>query len=243
MGIGTLDMTYADLLNDENWKLKRKEIIQRDGSKCQCCQNLNLLVDTNIGILNYSRKNDNGVFFEFYASDKLKGIIHQTIFLKKGSYLFPFKIPNQYIGYVDTNSIDKNWGKVIAIRNRTELKEELPFTIFESGFIEKALTLNKKKSNDYEWRHVPALHVHHTYYQVDLTPWQYPNHSLMTLCWVCHERLHKNALIPFRDKNGEEIAKLTPCLKCHGAGYFPQWRHIEQGICFQCGGAKYQELI
>jgi len=31
------------------------------------------------------------------------------------------------------------------------------------------------------------LHVHHTYYEYNKDPWDYPLESLKTLCWECHE--------------------------------------------------------
>lgn len=30
------------------------------------------------------------------------------------------------------------------------------------------------------------LHVHHTYYDLRVSPWQYPDHTLITLCVDCH---------------------------------------------------------
>lgn len=35
-------------------------------------------------------------------------------------------------------------------------------------------------------RNEETLHVHHTYYDKDLLPWQYDNYSLVTLCKTCH---------------------------------------------------------
>jgi len=34
------------------------------------------------------------------------------------------------------------------------------------------------------------LVVHHLYYKYGLKPWQYKNDSLVTLCGVCHTKLH-----------------------------------------------------
>jgi hypothetical protein len=33
-----------------------------------------------------------------------------------------------------------------------------------------------------------TLNVHHTYYEKGLTPWEYPDHSLRTLCEPCHQK-------------------------------------------------------
>ena len=35
----------------------------------------------------------------------------------------------------------------------------------------------------------------------------------------------------------------TPCVRCNGMGYFPEYKKIENGICFRCRGARYEELI
>lgn len=34
------------------------------------------------------------------------------------------------------------------------------------------------------------LHVHHKYYKKDLTPWDYPDEALITLCEICHKTEH-----------------------------------------------------
>ena len=35
-----------------------------------------------------------------------------------------------------------------------------------------------------------TLHVHHFFYDPDLTPWEYENDKLITLCETCHEAYH-----------------------------------------------------
>lgn len=35
-----------------------------------------------------------------------------------------------------------------------------------------------------------------------------------------------------------QITKSIPCSRCGGSGYFPQYSHIEGGICFKCRGKK-----
>jgi len=49
--------------------------------------------------------------------------------------------------------------------------------------------------------------------------------------------------VPILDINGIKVGALTPCKGCHGAGMFPEYIHVEPGICFRCKGAKYEELI
>lgn len=36
------------------------------------------------------------------------------------------------------------------------------------------------------------LVVHHKYYDKDKMPWQYPNKAYITLCFDCHNELHKD---------------------------------------------------
>ena len=38
-----------------------------------------------------------------------------------------------------------------------------------------------------------TLHVHHTYYETGLEPWEYEDHTLLTLCHVCHGKETKHS--------------------------------------------------
>ena len=89
------------------------------------------------------------------------------------------------------------------------------------------------------------LQVHHKYYVDSKFPWEYYDDALITLCNWCHFELHQTNLIPiFTEINGQLMErKLTPCAKCNGAGYFPEFQHVKDGICFRCTGQKYDELI
>ena len=90
------------------------------------------------------------------------------------------------------------------------------------------------------------LHVHHTFYNLDLQPWEYEAHSLITLCVHCHFHLHETTQIPVYRRTPEgnyEKVFLTPCSRCNGAGILPQFDYYMNGVCFNCWGAKYNELI
>ena len=102
---------------------------------------------------------------------------------------------------------------------------------------------NENRMSEFVWRNLKVLHVHHQYYRDGWNPWEYPNDALKTLCWKCHETLHKDAKVPRLNKDGVDIGSLTPCYRCYGAGWFPEYKHVEAGICFRCRGAKYEELI
>lgn len=90
-----------------------------------------------------------------------------------------------------------------------------------------------------------ALQVHHKHYIYDLDPWEYKDSELVTLCESCHSYIHSHYEVPIYRLEGENLVKvqLTPCCRCGGAGWFPEYKHVQGGICFRCHGAKYDELI
>ncbi len=86
--------------------------------------------------------------------------------------------------------------------------------------------------------------VHHTYYIANKPPWDYIEDSLQLLCHICHSKLHKENLIPvYDDERLIDKKLLTPCNRCNGAGHFPQYTHIDNGDCFKCKGACFEEWI
>lgn len=40
-----------------------------------------------------------------------------------------------------------------------------------------------------------------------------------------------------------QIVHLTPCSRCGGTGYFQEYRHIDNGICFRCKGNRFEEFV
>lgn len=83
-------------------------------------------------------------------------------------------------------------------------------------------------------------HVHHTYYLQDKFPWDIDDRALETLCFSCHKNKHQQVTIPVYRKSGYdfiEVSRENPsCTRCGGTGYFPQYSHIENGVCFKCRG-------
>lgn len=33
------------------------------------------------------------------------------------------------------------------------------------------------------------------------------------------------------------VVKSRTCVRCNGTGYLPQFKHVENGICFKCRGS------
>lgn len=91
-----------------------------------------------------------------------------------------------------------------------------------------------------------ALHVHHTRYIHGLDPWEYKDTELITLCESCHEYVHETEDVPeYRMGEGGILEKVlyTPCYRCHGVGYFREYRHIMGGVCFRCLGSRHEEFV
>jgi hypothetical protein len=88
------------------------------------------------------------------------------------------------------------------------------------------------------------LQVHHKLYFLYRLPWEYANKHLITLCMKCHHDLHEKVVIPFYNSEEEMIPlNYTPCGRCNGMGRIRKYSHVDNGICFKCGGKKYIELI
>ena len=87
-----------------------------------------------------------------------------------------------------------------------------------------------------------GVQVHHLYYVRNRTPWDYPDDALVTLCVECHQHLHETEEVPvYDDKGGSLVASnVIPCPRCRGAGFFPEYLHVEEGICFRCRGARFE---
>jgi 5-methylcytosine-specific restriction endonuclease McrA len=96
---------------------------------------------------------------------------------------------------------------------------------------------------DLPFQGIFGLHIHHRYYVAGKMPWEYPDEALVTLCWLCHEEIHQHRVTPVLSEFGIPLGELHNCHRCHGAGWFPQFDHVQEGICFRCRGAKYEELI
>lgn len=82
-----------------------------------------------------------------------------------------------------------------------------------------------------------GLNVHHKYYIQDRKPWEYPDEALITLCESCHQKMHEKPTPCYRSLNmGEPIKYNNTCDRCSGSGYLPLYNHIQNGVCFKCGG-------
>ncbi len=153
-----------------------------------------------------------------------------------------FPTPQAWHEFLWKSNETKKLDKELARANRKKYYGGNPKRmVLNPSEYEKYKEDRKKKKNVFLF--VRGLHVHHKYYQLNKLAWEYPKESLITLCWICHENLHKDEVVDVLDEEGKVVKKYSPCQRCFGAGMFPEFRHVESGICFRCNGAKYEELI
>lgn len=88
------------------------------------------------------------------------------------------------------------------------------------------------------------LHVHHKYYVYTQLPWEYEDQALVTLCNWCHAEVHQHeTIVMYFDTTSNCFENLIPCKRCNGAGWFPEYKHIHSGICYECHGARFSKPL
>lgn len=89
-----------------------------------------------------------------------------------------------------------------------------------------------------------SLEVHHNYYIIERLPWNYDDNCFVALCKDCHIKRHEKGAIPVFTKDDllERSHNLIVCDRCNGRGWFEEYSHVENGVCFKCLGEKYIEI-
>ena len=241
--------TYYELLQNKEWKLKREEILIRDNNKCDICSNKTLINNFRISYCAYGTLSSGRLIILVYDKqskslnrcntdlnqEQFKSIIDQygensIICLSHGEGVFCHNV-----GIIITN----NFLSYPGIENRT--RENIKKFGIEQQIIQEQYLKNLpvEQFKELRWINTRHLHIHHKYYSLNKSPWEYPNDAFQTLCWQCHEELHKNSLIPVFNSNLELVGNYETCSKCYGAGYLPHFSHVQSGVCFQCNGKRY----
>ncbi|MBL6950695.1 MAG: hypothetical protein ISR57_08645 [Bacteroidales bacterium] len=223
-------MTYEELLQDTNWITKREQILQRDSFFCQECHNEEIIriSRTAFYIRNikyfqrfevYNGKVHLPIDYTLLIQDKQDSSEHQAFVSVAGKPLDHDHSSRYEVYYTNEFNKETSEKKIITYIKDLESKEHgIPI-------------------------YVRGLHVHHTYYQEGKLPWEYPDDALKTLCWICHNKLHDYGKVNWLDEEGNIKGELTPCDRCCGAGYLPEYKHVQNGVCFKCGGARYFEFF
>ena len=110
---------------------------------------------------------------------------------------------------------------------------------FGSGpFSRFYLSLNDLEELDEKMLQNPmrTLHVHHNYYVLGKSPWEYEDKSLCTLCNVCHHQFHNSNNVPVYTNERQLLDFAVLCTRCDGSGYIPKYYYYKNGVCFSCAG-------
>lgn len=260
-----IDFTYEEILLMPEWQNKRIEIIhKRDKLICQKCHNHSYENENFYGpYFNLPEKNPPFLSFKSFSGKE-----HQ-VYVKdeNGTLLLSERLRIMlYLSKHKENGLGEisNEGYFVAAARYLSYEELIHYFPADNpnfsddeklkilmkefdilGVTTKPKTIIERKDlvdkpfNQLKWIFVKDLHVHHTYYQIDKMPWDYPDSSFVTLCRSCHTEVHEKEVIPVLDKNGVKLGNYKPCKRCNGAGWFPEYRHVQNGICFSCRGQKY----
>jgi len=237
------EIPYRNLLETEEWKRKRDQIIRRDWSCCTECGRTSSItfLNRNICILTNERLPLENFSWEEKPLEILKkelGI--DTIHILKCPHndtVFGFSEDGS-LYLADWEEINGKTAQDLVI-NSSRTESAIDFMILGQ----------KGRKSTYNYFPIPQisdkkyyLHVHHKYYVYENLPWEYDDDALITLCNWCHWEFHQNYTVPFYDRSFSEL-NYNPCSRCGGAGIFPEYNHVQGGVCFKCGGNRYVELI
>lgn len=232
-------MEYIEQLRSYEWLNKRQAILERDSNLCNKCHNSNYLSSFMLGISygsGYNSYNKSGwLNTEDCMTSQHITVLYfgEKINIAKGSYL-TYIIENK-TAYL-SSIIDLAEELKLKSVSFSHLNSDEPLVLFHNKKSKEEL-LNDV--NSINWIYCKNLHIHHTYYQIGKLAWEYPDNALITLCWQCHESLHKNSIIRILDANGKILEERKVCNRCFGAGWFPEYTYVENGICFECRGKRY----
>jgi len=234
-------MKYKDQLNSDFWYQKRKEILQRDKFTCKNCLNKNLIHSCREGlILKIEDKTNNLLnIAQGWNDSKTLLLVISEIDEKKISPMFIQENRFNNLSCEEIMINDSVYYEAIQEEDNSEEEVIAEFNNVKGVVNQNKINIHCIKGN-IGYKFAKNLHIHHKYYQLEKLAWEYPDDALDTLCWFCHEMLHSKSEIDILDKKGIKIGTKKLCNRCHGAGKFPEFNHVQNGICFKCKGNKFE---
>jgi hypothetical protein len=181
------NISYASLLQTNEWRDKRNQIIKRDKNRCTKC------------------------------------LKRETVYYPYNSFSFSAEKWTGHFWIEDT----------FDLKQYQEYETGYDKLMDETGFFDTMAIIISDKQY--------YLQVHHKHYILNRLPWEYDDEELITLCNWCHWEFHENHEVEvYKDSNGKlEPVMYTICGRCNGAGWFPEYWHVEGGVCFECRGQPY----
>lgn len=242
-------MSYKKLLERPEWQNRRREILLRDNLKCVICNNEKMIANATIvkGLRTISPENDNLIFqFDLENETLYYRIKNENLIITLNETAI-----NHHLNIYLTKSEEENY--ISGIQGKFEYDQIELNKYSENNILKDFITDDQWKKlvtqdiieNNTKWYYVPGLQVHHNKYIEKRKPWEYDDNDLITVCRDCHEQIHATTTIKVYSyiNPNIEIKNLTPCRKCNGHGYFPEFTHIQNGICFRCFGSQYDEFM
>ena len=242
---------YQTQLGCLEWQKKRNQILNRDSHRCQICgkgKSSQVRFNDqcwNIGI-DYSNSSSEVLPVSLSVSD-FKNLVHaealKIVKYRNDNHLLVGISDNGVLGVMNADNTPKLQSpdnlRINLIKHPSGL---LSFVVRDKDISSDCINV---EYSVYLSETPIVLNVHHKHYIIQHKAWEYLDEDLVTLCNECHTKIHQAIGVKvYSDENGYmRHIPLTPCARCYGAGYFPEYKHVENGICFRCRGARFEELI
>lgn len=252
-------LSYPEQLETEEWSNVRESILKRDRHFCTRCglgssETVNIKGKVITISLNYKyrlslasvAKIYNGIPYNEFAE-----IGNKTLKICPEDWL----VDDTWRFYLGVDDYSETL--ILVAKNEDCPKKETKHLFEVVRMVLKnggTIYLMKRESDPIIFDNVPEprilehridLNVHHKYYLFHKRAWEYPDTALVTLCSDCHQITHQEEIVPiYTEENGSlKEMHYTPCHRCNGVGWFPEYSHIQSGVCFRCNGLRFEELI
>ena len=245
-------LSYKEQLETPQWFSCRESIINRDHHACCLCGRgaskmisfgddaFSIGIDNSKGLIDF-KSTSKPLKLSDYISDKINKR------LKKGV------VNSQFLGLLsgDGEFFYTPWTKEDNSKNLDIKKSFVARTVCDDGYVANIVFFQIEELEDlklpriYIQKNPLVLQVHHKRYIVQHNAWDYEDNDLVTLCNECHSKVHK--YLPTKVYTLVDgiyrVLNYTPCSRCNGTGYFPEYKNIQGGICFRCQGERFEEFI
>ena len=245
---------YQNQLQTKEWRKCRDEVISKDGNHCQLCgkgESLSISFGNRefyVGI-DYSKD-----YIRCTENNRIKGL-PQVLSRNSGKKDKVGLLPkSNHIGVISEEGLFcyTVWSNMNAFYDIPQ-DQELFVAEFvcDDGYVAKVVYSNEEELNDlvlprvYITNRKVVLNVHHKKYILGHKAWEYGSDNFVTLCQYCHSKVHEYLPVQvYVEQEGNlKVMNYTPCIRCNGTGFLPEYEYRDNGICYRCMGARFEELI
>lgn len=239
--------SYAQLLECDEWKERREEILSRDNYYCSKCNSSEPLKHMNYAIFfkkQHLVKNESIIETSIPLDDfKVRFDILEIKIFKNPFVKLLYGVTDKYtILAVDQNLIKNEGNKSMMVNYFHNNVNGCIMPIIEKiGSKRQAIPIPYIIPINFS----SPLQVHHKYYIHKRLPWKYEDDAFITYCAKCHQEFHDYNNVKVYSEIGGILKEInyTPCKRCNGSGFLSQYLHVQNGICFRCKGARFEEML